>query len=629
MKLSSEHLFNPEESFFVLDSDKLNEVESGFYGYTLFQDQIIGSLAGLAGREPSPEGVYVFIQRNEDQIRIMQDFLGCYGLYLYQDGSYFALSNSFLRLMEYVVSIGHPITLNREFAEYLLFANLCSSAFSETAAKEISVLDRSAVVHIDIPSTHLSIALKDYQDNTVDPASAEGLAILDAWRDKWCARFREGYQYPGCLRTDLSGGFDTRVCLALLLSAGIDPGKLFICSHEDNLHTHTEDYLIASKIADHYGFSLNNKDYLNRLNQNYYPEDIIGISFYSKLGFCKHMHYKHNRHLNTWYTVTGKGGGPIRNIFPMTEEEFILNAEQNVDMLSSLSPEASASARVSTRKVLERTFAQIHEKYASLGRPIEPGKATAVLYRETRCRTHFGKQILEEYFANTVSLSPLIDPDLYRLALTSDGCNGDRLIYALIFDRYAPDLLNFEFEGGRSFQPEELSFAREVNKKYPFVRESEPAAISSAPILTDPPEKQIQRTNLPVIEDLLFRSFLSEDFQQWFGEAYDRSVFISLLKRTLKKKYHPIGLIHCTLGVESVVWASHTKPDSMRSFIQEIFEHSEEIDEEPRMLAEQIVASEGQSEVLPSAGSENKRSNVAAFTARLRSFLKTRLLRKQ
>ena len=55
--------------------------------------------------DPEPQGAYIMIKKNEEEIRISQDYFGSFGLYLYENKNkdYFALSNSFLLLEEYLV----------------------------------------------------------------------------------------------------------------------------------------------------------------------------------------------------------------------------------------------------------------------------------------------------------------------------------------------------------------------------------------------------------------------------------------------------------------------------------------------------------------------------------------------
>ena len=92
-------LKGPERHFFVIDSHSLASVESSLYGYIIdrrgvFTDYLSGELNG--------DGCYVRITADLQQIKIEQDSNGSFGLYLYQSDNYFAISNSFFRLQDFL-----------------------------------------------------------------------------------------------------------------------------------------------------------------------------------------------------------------------------------------------------------------------------------------------------------------------------------------------------------------------------------------------------------------------------------------------------------------------------------------------------------------------------------------------
>ena len=110
--------FEPEKSFFVLDSEHLEETESALYGFTLIGDRIVERLEDLQGEDPGLGGAWVYVNRKGNTVTVSQDFIGSYGLYLYRQDAYFALSNSFLRLVEYLCP-DRDLTLNRAQAPVL------------------------------------------------------------------------------------------------------------------------------------------------------------------------------------------------------------------------------------------------------------------------------------------------------------------------------------------------------------------------------------------------------------------------------------------------------------------------------------------------------------------------------
>ena len=98
--MSEMQRYQIDRQFFVISSDRLDEVKSYIYGFSVQDDGIVDYsnftpelLKGLRGN-----GGYVSVEVDCDLITIRQDAIGCFGLYLYQEEGYFALSNSFYEL---------------------------------------------------------------------------------------------------------------------------------------------------------------------------------------------------------------------------------------------------------------------------------------------------------------------------------------------------------------------------------------------------------------------------------------------------------------------------------------------------------------------------------------------------
>ena len=67
-----------------------------------------------------------------------------------------------------------------------------------------------------------------------------------------------GFPETDNVSSDLSGGFDTRTLLTILLNSGIEMNNLLINSYLNKEHGHDEDLIIAKNISSKYGFKLNN-----------------------------------------------------------------------------------------------------------------------------------------------------------------------------------------------------------------------------------------------------------------------------------------------------------------------------------------------------------------------------------
>ena len=102
-------------------------------------------------KEPEPLGAFIMIRKEGKYIIINQDFYGSYGLYLYENKKdhYFAISNSFLMLEEYLVG-KQKFSLNKDFADNFIISDLCTYSIGETLIKEIKELPSNAFLIIDI-----------------------------------------------------------------------------------------------------------------------------------------------------------------------------------------------------------------------------------------------------------------------------------------------------------------------------------------------------------------------------------------------------------------------------------------------------------------------------------------------
>ena len=535
------------DAFFVMDSDHLEETGSALYGFAFRDGVICERVEDLNGGEPEEDGAYVYIRREGSRITVTQDYAGSFGLYLFRKDGWFALGNSFLLLADYVRE-RYPVTLNREYADYMLAADLCSAVYGETLIREITMLDRCAVAEIEIPSRKLEIRYKDYQENTVDPGSAEGIAILDAWRDKWAGRIRSIFSGNENIREDLTGGFDSRETLSLFLSSGIDMNRILVYSHTDQLHTHKEDFEIASEIAERYGFRLNNQDNVIRQVIPSPAGEVLARSFYPKLGFHKQMYFKREWNAVRLFTFTGNGGECIRDYWRGTEQEFIDKAVRHCDAFAG-SPKICARLKRSTREVLSRSIRAMRERFSEAGKPIDDADLAPTLYRETRCRHHFGKQSVEAYLANIIMLSPLLDSQLYKLKLSTEGCGDRNLLSALIPERYAKGLLDIRFDSGRSIQPETLEFVRKLSARYPC---------GGLPALTRPENREslLRIPDLPQaaapgekVETILRQAFVSDGIRQAFTSCYDEAAYRIILADIRQRKYFPLSVAYVVFGI--------------------------------------------------------------------------------
>ena len=533
--------FDPAKAFFVIDSDCLDRVSEAFYGFTILDSRPVRTLEELGNREPEGDGAYVLVRRNGDKITISQDFVGGFGLYLFQKDGWFALSNSFMRLVEYVKP-RYPMTLNLDYADFFLAADLCSVAYGETLVKEIRSLDRCARVEIDTQSKNLEIRLTDYRENTVELSSPEGMALLDGWFTKWAGLIRNLKAETNNIQTDLSGGFDSRLTFSLLLGAGVDVSDIFVFSIHDELHTHAEDYEIASAIAEHYGFRLNDSSRLTPGIPLAEPKDILNLSLYTKLGFHKQIYNQSRFYEKPRYNFVGNGGECIRDYWNMTAQEYTDAAAQRA---AAWPRNIAPRMEKSIRRILEDAFAGIREKYESFGRPLDPEELTLNLYRETRCRNHFGKAIVERSLANSITCAPLLDPMLHKLRRCDGTCADKNLLTAVICTRFSPELMDFKFDNERFIDPETIRYARELNAAYPFRnpwQERVPAVTEELPRITPAVPAQ-------TVTDIVMDVFRSPEMKGDFIPLYGPDGYETAKKDIETRAFYPLQSAYAVISV--------------------------------------------------------------------------------
>ena len=406
LERDSVNYFDVEREFFLITSDNLSAVQTRFYGYSIQESGIYEednlteeAVAGLDGR-----GCYVYVEVRDGQITIKQDLNGCWGIYLFRHGDYFALSNSFFRLLDYV-KFRYPLTVNRDYCNYFLVNGLCSHAYSETAVNEIQLVDRSAILHIDTVKQSLETEFIDYKEHTIPLDSEEGTATLDQWMEFWSKFFFELVNRTRFFQADLSGGFDTRISLIPLLNSGIDLSKIRIFSDTSGLHTHAEDYEIASKIATYYGFELN-RPFPKRQFVKYSFSDVLNCDLYSVQTFHKDtmIFWSNNIGIEKTYSSGGFSDG-MRGYWHESPKEFLENQIRITRFYSkNLSVEFSKSVETITRS----GFHAVCNKHK-----IEDPDSKYIpqyMYQETRCRSHYGKHdFLGKFFKNIRTLSPTLD----------------------------------------------------------------------------------------------------------------------------------------------------------------------------------------------------------------------------
>lgn len=444
-----------KENFFVIDSNNLNEINSHMYGFCVSKKGILTNNYYKEinyNDDPEPTGLYIMIKKRGNELRISQDFTGNYGLYIYKNEitGYFAISNSFLLLEEYLIG-KENISFNKDFSDNLIISELSTPSIYETMINEIHIIPPNSFIIININKKEYKIYYIDYKERSIPFESEEGLKTIDKWIDKWTYIFRSLIKKTDNISSDLSGGFDSRIVLSILLNSGLNLNKIsfFSISNSSN-EWYKEDFKIASNISSKLGFQLNNRN-TNIIGTKMGTKDSLFCSFYSKLGITTWF-----RDINIFlkypkFSFSGFGGENIRGYPFQPYKRYIKSLSMGFDNLFY-----NSSVRF-----CKRNFFLLKNKKAYYN----DYEISTDFYLKGGTRHHFGKTALEEFLGNNYVIYPLIDPDIIRVKYDINPKSNYELI-SYIYVRLAPNLLLFPFSRNRTISDESILKAKKLNTKF-------------------------------------------------------------------------------------------------------------------------------------------------------------------
>ena len=527
------------DEFFVIDSNNINSVNQSFCGYAIVDNQVVFDISDLD--KLTGVGAYIFIQVDDTEIKIVQDYVGSFGIYYYIDEDYFALSNSFLKLMEYLKANQRYFSLNRQYADYYLGTKTAVNTFSNTLINEIEMLGSDIEIVIRKEDKSISFNKIDYDEKTVDIRSKEALNLLDEWFYKWVDIIRNIRLKTNSLSIDLSGGFDTRIVSVLWLSANMDLSNIRINSGRSE--NFMEDYRIASKIANDFNIKLNNllKTPKNQISL----ENFFNRTPYIMFGFNKQMFGFSTQHTKPYFRVSGHCGGTIRDHMDLTPDEYIQKMKK---MANYLSPELV----MSTEEILNIEFDKLVDIFAI--EDIESKSLPLMLYNISRNRHHFGKEFANGYLFNLITIAPLSDPILQKINYQI-GIDDNLLLVSLIYLRYCPALLKYEFDSNRHIPGRTIEEAGKINEISPF-KERKYNFIQGPDVENVVNDKFIPNPIFKKYEDI----FNSKQFEMEFEKYYSRELYNTIrlnLRKSRNRKYDIYSAVEIIKTINDVKKVNH------------------------------------------------------------------------
>lgn len=439
-----------KDNFFVIASDSnLCALENKLYGYAYFNHKLFHNSyvtnRDICERPLDAVGAYVIISRKSDTIEIISDCMGNEMIFYYNTKDFFAVSNSFYMLVQYLKS-RVIITLDESYASLFTVTNSIVTCHHErTLVNEIKLLHIDEKISINICNNTLKIEKAYERNKKVKINTIQGLTLLDSWADKWVKIIRTIVDCNQQVNLQLSGGFDSRVTLALFLLAGIDFRKI-------NVESSTrmkEDFEIAGKIADYYGFKLNQKYDFESINVP--DEEVFNMQIFNRLGLHQEYLAPVNKYFNRpLFTFTGLGSA--HSWYEDSTNKYTQRMQLGTN---------NEIAKKCIKDILDEMYAYINNYH---GTPLPANKNFMnYAYIFTRNRYNVGTSMVHKSCNNEFLFSPLQDYLFNLIDPIYEGNDDFNLLAAITFQRYAENLLNFPINENRKIKPETILEAEKIN----------------------------------------------------------------------------------------------------------------------------------------------------------------------
>ena len=348
------------------------------------------------------------------------------------------------------------------------------------------------------------------------------MKIIDKWVDKWGYILRSLNKKTKYISSDLSGGFDTRISLSILLNSGIELNKILINSINSTKHTFEEDFKIASNISSKFGFKLNNI-ILDNKGTKLSTKDSLFCSIYTKLGFHKEFYPPTKFFIKPRFAFTGSGGELLRG--------KIYHIKKYIEEASK---QCHGKFYNSSKRFFNRNIALLKKQKTYYNNY----EVSADFYFKGRARHHFGRGALESFLINVYMLQPLIDPDIKQIKFDINENSFHDLI-AYIYVRFGQDLIYFPFQGKRQLDQQSVKKAKKINKNFlPYEKKSDYNKNFFIDIKRKSPVPSSK--NNKNVKYYLKKLFNSPDFIRIIDELYDNDVYNWSKEYSQKSNYHPL-----------------------------------------------------------------------------------------
>lgn len=516
-----------DDNFFIIAPENINTITTRLYGYAITDDKIlINSRTINTNLPPLTSGTFVHVIKNKDYIHIYQDYCGSFGLFIYNDNDFFAISNSFLYLVNYLKNKKN-LTFNMPYARALLQIG-SSLAYEETPIREILCLPRNTHIQINIKTKRVNIIKEKITENCIRIDSEEGINLIDNWARKWNNIYRSIINKNFPIEFRISGGFDSRAALGTVMAGDIDLSKIFFFAAEDDLYTHKEDFEIASLIAAQCGFSLNQAQKSKGYRMD--PLDCLDIVLFSKCGFHRELLSCHFFSPTPYFIISGAGGGSVRAHWSISFNNFI--KQQNWGSFNTLDTQKD------TQEMIQNSYIKVKKALKNAGMPDEQIQLCTlgyIFYSHIRYRYHVGRANVELFLGNQIMLDPTGDPVLLKLNHNISSTHDRNLLFAILYDRFLPQIEDIKMDSGKHIDKKTSQIAHQINSKKVFIKDTLYKNITFDISERSAPQKATEKTNM---YEYMYNMFSSDELKMTIIKLFGEETYTWASRYYTTASYH-------------------------------------------------------------------------------------------
>jgi len=440
-----------------------------FSGVAYFDDAVVFGekqfrLHKLAEANNVEEGRFAIAYRLGKKLIVRTDDAGQECIFYYAQGRDWALSTSFLHLVETLRAHGIQLTRNiGPIATGLLKHSSVQHLISnETMANEIRLLPLSH--QIEVGPDGFGIIKRSQKEQFTSYEDA-----IRRFVEKWPRRLSALLHHFGDRSLiGVTGGIDSRVNLALLLSFEKEPNGLNFVSNEQM----PNDFAVAKNIASKFQFTIRNKSVANQFCSD---DDAYLLWKYASLGVYFPVYWPASKTPHRSIEIHGGGGEVFRQFYKILPDDYAKWIQNNA-------PESGESAS----KVFRNGMLEIGAAENTLS-------SMRDFYRNYRARYHFGRG----WFKNLTStaITPQTDTTLVAAAsfLSEDEIARNQIAHDIIALSF-PKLLDIPFDSEKKvFSKETRERSRILGLQCNF--DQPPVKVYCDPI-TEGPTAQRNNENL-------------------------------------------------------------------------------------------------------------------------------------